>query len=280
MKLYKNTLVLPLLWLGFFLLMPTLFSPTMAQDDNPWLTKSLQLQLKEESRTINATQVKGYSAYVAEDVKKVAKEWKNYLKDKYGFKLKKYDGYLKTKEKAMLGDVAVEKLDVYVIVTEDGQGSRVWWAIQDQMGQFVDGELFPERQKAMEKNLRSFAKEYYNEQLNKVFEKASKEQKSLNKGLKKAEKDVEDEADDAAKSAKNIAKNESKVTKEEQDIREAQQEIKELKKEIEEYKAEKAKYLENKKVKEAERKAAQATASQQSEYLQKVKKRMEEVTNL
>lgn len=199
--------------------------------DDPLVTKNLTLDVQAASATINEKSATGLQVYVEGSSKDVAKAWKKYLKERYGFKVKNSKGML-TGESVKMSDIWSDNLvDVHSSAKGTGEGSTLSVFV-NLGGAFMNANDHQAGTTALEGHLKAFVKQYYTDKLNKVLKKESKAQKKENKALSKLEKTKNKQQKTINKALKKVQKAERSIDKAKKQIRKAEAEMEQMQGEI------------------------------------------------
>ena len=158
--------------------------------------------------------------------KTLKKAWKEYLKDKYDFKLKGI-GFLSNKDVLKAEEITIpaysdKALNFYTEIIEDKNGSQMKVFISYGYDMYVTSNEFPKEYVLMRNDLSDFVKSYLSSYYQEIIDDTSKALKSLEK--------------DQSKLEKNISKDSEKSKEMKEEIEELEKEISENKKELEEVK--------------------------------------------
>ena len=247
-------------------------TPLFAQSGEELLDRDLSLNAGTENVQWGEGQGFAFSAEVAGSSDKVLKEWKRFLRKKYGVSLKRKEGYFSADE-AYVKTVAPEAMTVYTKVIATGGKTTIYWSAKDKEGRFVNGEMLASRAEGMRAVQSSFARTFYHKSLDKVFSKAARQQKQVNRTVRKEEKAV-------ASQARIIDRNTTKINRNLKAIEKAQAKIEDMTEDNTKRESTNQEANTEKEVHEQALRTVREEAGQQDDFLKKIEAKLKEVDAL
>jgi hypothetical protein len=172
-----------------------------------------EIEIIEESVTVNKKQVSAWVSYMSDDIDMVRKSFIRFSKDKYDLKAKRDSKRVAIIEQADLPSISDKRGDVYLVLSSDKRITKLGIVFFVGYDIPVNSRDYPEEMRRLKDFHKEFIVYYKSEyfktliaenqkrikDLSSELRKSQNELKSLSRSISKAEKSISKESDEAVK---------------------------------------------------------------------------------